>query len=179
MRIRQNSEFANSHYLEEVCILNQNPRDILGPWIESQSQSDGEDDDFCGLASFGNTVKDLLREIVAAEEGKDKAENERAVYCSFTDASGFSCGAETNAGSQYCEVHVQLPTTSRTCSGTSKSRAKRVKRRLKRKKEDSIPAGDEIVYYAGFPGLRRKRGCPQHRSEQEAAATVNKADESN
>lgn len=71
---------------------------------------------------------------------------------------------------------MQRPATSRKCSGTSKSRAKKVKRRMKRKKEDSNQGG-EIVYYAGFPGLRRKRGCPPHRSEQEAAA-VNNVDES-
>lgn len=117
----------------------------------------------------------IFREIVLAEEGKDKTEK-GAVYCSFTDANGFNCGADAHAGSPYCEVHVQVPTTSRTCSGISKSRAKKVKKQLKRKKDSNL--GDEIVYYAGYPGLRRKRGHPQHRSEQEAAPAVNNVDES-
>lgn len=70
--------------------------------------------------------KYIFREI--AEEGKDKTENEKVVYCPFTDANGLNCGAEAHAGSPHCEVHVELPTTSRTGSGTGKRRAKKVKK---------------------------------------------------
>lgn len=95
----------------------------------------------------------------------EKAENKPPVYCSFTDASGVNCEVEAKAESQFCEVHVKLPGNSSTQSGTRLDRgAKKADSRPKRKVEDSSP-GEEMIYYAGWPGLRRKRGSPRLESE--------------